>query len=113
MSAIDWHFLGSDADRLGFVENVLAVAPLVCERGDSLQQAAMANLLIAAHEVIQHRREHSATSATAHPECRTLADMVTPERLEELKQEFEQAVAMGEQVKEWWDSQHRPDPDQQ
>jgi len=47
------------------------------------------------------------------PEHQTLADMVTPERLEELKQEFEQAVAMGEQIKEWWHSQHRPDPDQQ
>ena len=41
------------------------------------------------------------------PEHQTLADMVTPERLEELKREFEQAVQMGEQVKEWWHSQHR------
>ncbi|WAS04913.1 hypothetical protein LQF76_12995 [Gloeomargaritales cyanobacterium VI4D9] len=107
MSAIDWHFLGSDADRLGFVENVLAVAPLVCERGDSLQQAAMANLLIAAHEVIEHRREHSATSATAHPECRPLADMVSPERLAELEREREEASKLGKQVLEHYLNRHQ------
>jgi len=32
------------------------------------------------------------------PEHQTLADMVTPERLAELRREFEQAAAMGEQV---------------
>ena len=52
-------------------------------------------------------------SQPEQPAGKTIADMVPPERLEELKQEFEQAVAMGEQIKEWWHSQHRPDPDQQ
>jgi len=54
-------------------------------------------------------REQSAPRGDGSPPeqpGKTIADMIPRERLEELKREFEQAVQMGEQVKEWWHSQH-------
>ena len=53
-------------------------------------------------DAVEVLREQSASggdgSPPEQPAGKTIADMVTPERLAELRREFEQAAAMGEQV---------------
>jgi len=104
------------ADNLERTSRVLADMQSLIE--SNVDRENLFNVLSWALESVQREihaaarvlREQSAPRGDGSPPeqpGKTIADMVPPERLEELKREFEQAAAMGEQVLQHYLNRHQ------